>query len=298
MHPELELAICILNGYPQASRAKLEAAGVTQAHNLYINFLEQYLPRVKIDVLFISDLATVLPSGNALSAYDAYIWTGSDLTIYHQDDPRVVRQIEFSRAIYRAGPPQYGSCWGVQMAAVAAGGEVQKNPRGREWGLARDIQLTPEGQRSPLYAGKPPSFDGFIMHLDEVTRLPAGAKLLAGNEHTPVQAVEVKYGRGTFWATQYHPEYNLDEMAKLIKTRSQALVKEGFFPAPAAAQALADKMSELYRHPDAQELREELQIGDDILTAEIREGELRNWIDHLVIPSLGAAKERGHETEG
>lgn len=43
MHPELELVICILNSYPQASRAKLGAAGVAQAHDLCINFLEQYL---------------------------------------------------------------------------------------------------------------------------------------------------------------------------------------------------------------------------------------------------------------
>jgi hypothetical protein len=31
-------------------------------------------------------------------------------------------------------------------------------------------------------------------------------------------------------------------------------------------------------------LREALNIGDDILDPVIREQELRNWVDHLVLP--------------
>ncbi len=81
------------------------------------------------------------------------------------------------------------------MAAVAAGGAVKKNPRGREWSIARDIVLTDEGQAHPMYSGKQAKFDGFIMHLDEVSQIPAGGRLLAGNAHTPVQALAVKYPR-------------------------------------------------------------------------------------------------------
>jgi hypothetical protein len=32
-------------------------------------------------------------------------------------------------------------------------------------------------------------------------------------------------------------------------------------------------------------LREELRIGDDILNPAIREQELRNWVDRLVLPA-------------
>jgi GMP synthase (glutamine-hydrolysing) len=252
---------------------------------MYADFLRRHVPRVNIDVLFVADPDAPLPAGVALESYDAYIWTGSDLTIYH-DDPRVTRQIELARAIYRVGRPMYGSCWGVQMASVAAGGEVQKNPKGREWGIARDIRLTEAGKTSLLYTGKPERFDGFIMHLDEVTRIPSGGKLLATNEHTYVQALEVTHEKGTFWATQYHPEYNLYEMGRLIAARAGALVKEGFFPDSQAVAAYADQMRILYEQPDSAELRRALSVGPDILDAGIRECELRNWIDLLVLPSL------------
>ena len=278
------LAICVINGYPKPNRDVLGEAGMKQAHEMYVDFLKEYVPNAKIDTLYIADLDTALPSGTNLSSYDAYIWTGSNLTIYH-DEPRVTRQIEFSRAIYAEGKPQYGSCWGVQMAAVAAGGEVQKNPKGREWAFARDIHLTDAGKQHPLYKGKPAQFDGFIMHLDIVTRIPEGGTLLASNAHSNVQSLAVKHGKGTFWATQYHPEYNLYEMARLLIARKEPLTNEGFFKKQEEVEQLAANMMQLYQHPDDKKLREMLKIGDDILTKQIRQQELRNWIDYLVLPS-------------
>ncbi len=281
------LAICVINGYPTANRQVLADAGVSQAHDLYVDFLKQYTPNAKIDIFYIADLDQNLPSGTNLNSYDAYIWTGSNLTIFHHDDARVTRQIEFCRAIYNVGKPQYGSCWGVQMAATAAGGEVQKNPKGREWSIARDIQLTDAGKQCKLYVGKPSKFDGFIMHLDHVTRIPEGGTLLATNAHTQVQALEVKHGKGTFWATQYHPEYNLYEMARLLIARKQPITDEGFFKSTDQVEQLAAKMLELYKHPESKDLRAELKIGDDILGTQIRQQELRNWVDYLVLPALG-----------
>ena len=281
---DAQLHIAILNGYPKTSRENFDRSDVGHPHDLYADFLRRYVPNAQVDVLFIADPDTSLPTGANLNSYDGYIWTGSDLTIYHHDDPRVTRQIELAQAIYAAGVPSYGSCWGIQMAAVAAGGEVRKNPKGREWGLARNIRRTEAGRQSLLLAGKPDRYDGFIMHLDEVTRLPEGATLLATNEHTHVQALEVRHGKGVFWATQYHPEYNLYEMARLIAARAEPLVREGFFQTTEAVQAYADKMRALHQNPDSVELRQELQVGDDILDANIREQELRNWIDHLVLP--------------
>ncbi len=278
-----KLAICILNCYPRTSRENFDRSDVGHPHDLYADFLRRYTPQATVDVLFIADPDTSLPTGANLRSYDGYIWTGSDLTIYH-DDPRVTRQIALAKAIYEAGVPCYGSCWGIQMAAVAAGGEVRKNPKGREWGIARDIRRTEAGRRSLLLAGKPDRYDGFIMHLDEVTRLPEGATLLATNEHTHVQALEVRHGNGVFWATQYHPEYNLYEMARLIAARAAPLVREGFFRTEEDVRAYAAKMRALHQNPDSAELRQELGVGDDILDPAIREQELRNWIDHLVLP--------------
>ena len=279
-------AICILNAYPKASRDNFDLNDVGHPHNFFKDFLMRHIPGVSVDILYVADMGERLPKDVDLSSYNGYIWTGSDLTIYHLDDHRVTRQIELARSIYRAGVPSYGSCWGIQMAAVAAGGEVAKNPNGRECGIARKIVQTEEGRQSQLLTGKPDMFDGFIMHLDEITRLPDGADLLATNEHSRVQALAVRYKKGTFWATQYHPEYNLHEMARLITARAEPLVAEGFFNDAEQVRAHAADLNALHDQPDSVALKKKLDIGNDILTAEVREQELRNWIDHLVLPSM------------
>jgi len=285
MHHDLKLSIAILNCYPKTSRARFDTSDVGHPHDMYADFLRRYVPNATVDVLFIADPENALPTGTNLNSYDAYIWTGSDLTIYHTDDERVTRQVELARAIFEAGVPSYGSCWGIQMAAYAAGGEVKKNPRGREWSIARQIQRTEAGKEHPLLRGKPDVYDGFIMHLDEIVTLPEGATLLAVNDHTHVQAIEVRHKNGTFWATQYHPEYNFYEMARLIQARAEPLMKEGFFATTDAVQDYANKMFALAKQPDDPQLRALFDVVPDIISADIRETELRNWIDFLLIPS-------------
>jgi GMP synthase (glutamine-hydrolysing) len=288
MSIDANLTLCILNCYPKASRDNFDLAGVGHPHELFRDFFRRYTPAASVTTVFIADAGQGLPFGSRPDDYDGFIWTGSDLTIYHDDDPRVTRQIELAQNLFQAGVPSFGSCWGIQMAAVAAGGQVSRNPRGREWGIARGIRKTETGRNSPLLEGKPDTYDGFIMHLDEVTRLPAGAALLSGNDHTRVQALEVRHANGVFWATQYHPEYNLLEMARLIAARAEALVGEGFFESAAAVRAHAEHMRALHRRPADADLRKRLAVGEDILSEAVREQELRNWVDHLVLPEKRA----------
>lgn len=287
MDVEPRLTIAILNGYPKKSRENFDRTGVGHPHDFFRDFLSRHLPSATVETWFVADPEQALPAGAGVANYAGFIWTGSDLTIYHDDDPRVTRQIALARQIFDAGIPSCGSCWGIQMAAVAAGGSVAKHPAGREWCIARDIELTDAGRRSPFMTGKPERYDGFIMHLDEVTQLPPGATLLATGDHTRVQALEVKHGKGTFWATQYHPEFNLREMARLIAARAQPLTKEGFFAREEDVPIFTDKLEALHGEPHSASLRQELSIGDDILDPVIREQELRNWIDYLVLPTYG-----------
>ncbi len=276
------LSFCVLGGYPKESRANFDRSDVGQPHALFKAFLSRYVKDAIVDVLFIADPETKLPAGEKLLAYDGYLWTGSDLTIYDEKDERVTRQIDFAKKLFKAGAKSCGSCWSIQVAAMAAGGSVSKNPKGREWGIARGISLTAEGKSSPLLAGKPERFDAFIMHLDEVTRLPEGCANLATNDHTDVQAAVIEHDTGVFWATQYHPEYNLLEMARLLKARAAPLVKEGFFKEEADVCAHAAKMIALHRDPTHRKLAEELEVDADILNPAIRERELRNWVDFVV----------------
>jgi GMP synthase (glutamine-hydrolysing) len=273
--------LCIVNGYPATSRENFDRADVGHPHDLFKDVLRREAPNATTEIVYIADPDFALPPGTAIEDFDGYIWTGSDLTVYHTDDPRVAAQIDFARALMQAGAACWGSCWGLQLASLVAGGEVAANPRGREWGIARDIRLTEAARTSPMLEGKPAVFDAFIMHLDEVTRLPDGVPSLATNAHTPIQAAVIESGGASFWSTQYHPEYNLHEMGRLIAARAKALVREGFFPDEAAVATYAAKMKALAANPDSAELRAELNVGDDILDPRIRELELRNWLRFL-----------------
>ena len=278
--------VLIVNGYPRSSRENFAREGVTQPHLLYGRLLERHLPGAKARVFFVADPENPLPGEEELRRFAGAIWTGSDQTIYQTERPEVARQIALARRLLALGIPQFGSCWGAQMAAVAAGGKVAKNPKGREWGFAKDLTLTEAGKDHPLTEGKPERFQGFEMHLDEVTELPTGAALLATGRHTRVQAIAVETETGSFWATQYHPEYDPLEYAKLLAARKAAMVKEGFFPDEAAVLAYARDLEALHERPFDQALRKKLGADETLLDPAIREREFRNWIAYRVLPRL------------
>ncbi len=276
------MRVLIVNGYPRASRANFDRQGVTHPEVLYRRLLERHAPEAESQVFYVADPENPLPDEEALKGLAGVIWTGSDQTIYHDDRPEVARQIALARTLLRLGVPQFGSCWGAQMAAVAAGGRAARNPRGREWGFAKEIALTEAGRDHPLTEGKPPVFQGFEMHLDEVVALPEGAVLLATGAHTRVQALAVEHEGGSFWATQYHPEYDPLEYAKLLAARKAAMVKEGFFPSEEAVLAYARDLEALAERPHDRALRKKLGADATLLDPEIRQREFRNWIVHRV----------------
>ncbi len=67
-------------------------------------------------------------------------------------------------------------------------------------------------------------------------------------------------------------------MGRLIAARAGALVREGHFPDEKAVATYAADMKALHANRDSAELRERLEVGDDIIDPQIREVELRNWL--------------------
>jgi GMP synthase (glutamine-hydrolysing) len=275
------MKLLLLNCYPQASREKFTRDGVTQPHDLFTRVLKRRAPSAQTEIVFAADPGVRLPPGTALTDYNGILWTGSDLTAYLHDDERVARMIDFAKEGFARGISSYGSCWGLQIAAAAAGGRVEKMTKGREWGVTPGIELTSAGQKNPLHSGKPAIFSGFEMHLDEVTRLPSGSEALSTGEHCAIQSALIRYGKGEFWATQFHCEYDLREMARLIRARAAPLIKEGFFPDSAAVDTHADKMEHLHLHPTDTELSRELGADAALLDPDLRELELANWLKAL-----------------
>ena len=136
-----------------------------------------------------------------------------------------------------------------------------------------------------MYEGKPTVFDGFISHDDMITKLPEGATSLASNDFTEIQAVEVIHENGTFWATQYHPEYDLKEIAGIIAAREELLTREGYFRNHNDLVEYVDQLKTIGKDNSRKDLKWKLGIDNDLLSPEIRELEFANWLKTLVIPN-------------
>ena len=201
---------------------------------------------------FPADEGAGLPSAAGLEAYDGVFITGSALNLY-DGGAAITRQIDLARAVFASRTPLFGSCWGLQVATAAAGGEVLRNPKGREIGVARNIWPTAAGRAHPLLAGRRAAYDAICSHLDIVTPAP-GALVLAANATSAIQAAEIGWEGGTFWGVQYHPEYSLREIAAIVARRAGDLTREGFFPDERSALAYVEDLRVLDAAPDRRDV--------------------------------------------
>jgi GMP synthase (glutamine-hydrolysing) len=206
------------------------------------------------------------------------MFSGSPLHIYDRT-PEVTRQIDFARAAFMMGVPTWASCWGLQLATVALGGTVRRNPRGRELGVARAIAATAGGRSHPLLAKRPSVFDALCSHIDELDGLPPGAEVLAQNELSAVQALAMELPSGSIlFGTQYHPEFTLSVAAGLIEMRAADLVAEGFGRDCAGLVAMAGDFRALHADPERRDLAWRYGIGTEILDPCRRTVEIGNWL--------------------
>ena len=265
---------------PQAREERRESVGRSSG-DTYDAILGRLAPGAICDRIKPADADCALPSGRTLSTYDAVFLTGSPLALY-QETPEARRAVAFMRATFTSGTPSFGSCAGLQLATVAAGGTVRPARRGPEAGFARRIVPTDAGRNHPLLAGRPSAYDAPSIHTDEVDTLPDGAVLLAGNRSTLVQAAEIDHDGGIFWGVQYHPEIGLDEVAGALRRQADDLVERGLARARADVEGQADLIEALHREPGRRDLAWRLALDDQVVEDGCRRIEMRNFIDALL----------------
>jgi GMP synthase (glutamine-hydrolysing) len=249
----------------------------------YAAVLQEIERDVICDLAFPADEGANLPDASGLESYDGIVLTGSHLNIYDRT-PDILRQIDLMRAVYASRTPSFGSCWGLQVAAVAADGDVQQNPAGREIGFARRLTLTEAARSHPLLAGRPAAYDAPAIHLDMVTALPGDCTVLATNAVSAVQAAEIRQSGGVFWGVQYHPEFSLGELAVILGRRTEILVKEGFCQTPEDAASYVADLAALHDKPDNFALAWRYGLDAEVLHPERRTREIRNFVEHRVKP--------------
>lgn len=279
--------ILLVEGNLRARCELVEQHGTLSAGGRYAKSLKDVCPGIHIDKIFGAEVGEKLPSGADIASYDGVVIGGSGLHAYH-DDASVTRQIDLVREMFKVGTPILGSCWGLQIAVIAAGGLVDRCVNDREVGIARKIALTNEGLCHPMFLGKSSVFDSPCIHLDEVTHIPDGSVVLASNPHSRVQALSFSVKGTDFWGVQYHPEFDLFHMARLSTLYSDIMIEGGFYRSLEEGRALAAEMETLHADPSRYDLSWKLGVDADVLDDDVRTLEIRNWIDRKVVPKMAA----------
>ena len=277
--------LLVIEGNTARARAKqTEFLGRSYSEG-YSDVLRAIVPDAAVDICFPADEGANVPDAAGLDGYDGVAITGSALNAY-ESKPEIAQQVDLVRTIYETGVPIFGSCWGLQIGALAAGGSVVRSPKGREIGLARKIVLTDAGRDHPMHKGKKLVFDAPAVHTDEVGEKPDGMTVTATNAFSEVQAAEIRHGKSVFWGVQYHPEFTLAEMAAIIRRYGKVLVDEGPFCDLDQLERHAADLSDLHDDPARTDIAWRLGYDIDVLDPDTRLAEIRNWLERLVLPTM------------
>jgi GMP synthase (glutamine-hydrolysing) len=123
----------------------------------------------------------------------AVILSGGPSSVYEPGAPNV------DDAIFHAGVPVFGMCYGFQAMALNLGGEVRRTGRS-EYGRT-PVTVTSPGT---LLSEVPREHKVWMSHGDSVVAAPEGFQVLASTAGTPVAAFE-DVDRGLA-GVQWHPE--------------------------------------------------------------------------------------------
>ena len=128
--------------------------------------------------------------------------------------------------VVNAGVPVLGICYGHQLLSYAMGGRVGRNPNGRQLG-ATTIEMYPEAKSDPLFVDSPERFPVLVSHSQSVLELPPGAVVLGRSANDPHYAIRIG---SCAWGLQFHPEFTVPELYRIIHDRADAIVAEGLDP--------------------------------------------------------------------
>ena len=142
------------------------------------------------------------------------ILSGGPASVYEDATPKA------PDAVFKLGVPVLGICYGMQTMAEQLGGQVE-NSKVREFGYAevraRGHSKLLEGIQDRINGEKHGLLDVWMSHGDKVTALPAGFKVIASNESTPIAAMADE-SRG-FYGVQFHPEVTHTRQGSAILAR-------------------------------------------------------------------------------
>ena len=202
-----------------------------------------------------------------LHGADGVVFTGAGVGWSVDADEGTPQRAAMEVAL-ASGRPIWGSCNGLQLAMWVLGGAVGASSCGIEIGMALNMVLTASGAAHPMMTGRVQSFAAPCVHRDEVQALPDGTALLAGNDHSYVQAAAYERDGVRFWGTQYHPELSPRDIGAYVRGGGIFSDHSDLVNDLIAAEADIAAAERLGTHPDALVLPE-------------RSRELANWLQFI-----------------
>ena len=226
--------------------------------------ISNYYSDFEIDVIQPTinlSLNEIIPN---LKKYDGLIWGGSSLNIYN-NTIEITRQIDFAKECFKHIKNILALCWGLQVMVTAAGGVVRKSKNGTHIGIAKNIEITENGIKHPIYKNKDKVFTTPAFNFDEVETTPPNSIHLSKNEINFIQGLNFVTGISNVWGLQYHPEITFDKMVQLIKIRKEKLLKKKCFNSVEEIEAHIEDIN-----------NEKIKIKKHQ-----RMAELKNWLDYI-----------------
>ncbi len=165
---------------------------------LILDFGSQTTQLIARRVRELSVYSKILPGDHPLSAEDlegvnGIILSGSPHSVHDDDAPKP------SAAVYAAGVPVLGICYGLQRLVHDHGGTVERQAR-REYGKARQNI----GTVHPLFEGIPSGFVSWMSHGDSIRELPPGGEIVSESEHGLPGCIS--FPEHGYVGIQFHPE--------------------------------------------------------------------------------------------
>ena len=165
---------------------------------LVVDFGAQYAQliarRVREASIYSEIVPHTMPVADMLAKNPAaIILSGGPSSVYEEGAPSI------DPAIFDAGVPLLGICYGFQTMAAVLGGTVGRTGT-REYGHT-DASV---GASSCLFAGTPADQVVWMSHGDAVQAAPEGFEVTASTSETPVAAFEERSRK--LFGLQWHPE--------------------------------------------------------------------------------------------
>jgi GMP synthase (glutamine-hydrolysing) len=142
------------------------------------------------------------------------ILSGGPASVYEDETPRA------PKAVWEAGVPVLGICYGMQTMAAELGGTVESS-KVREFGYAevraRGHSRLLEGIQDRVNGESHGLLDVWMSHGDKVIEVPAGFRVIASNPACPIAGMADEARK--LYGVQFHPEVTHTRQGRAILQR-------------------------------------------------------------------------------